>query len=60
MINDELLKWLLCDNRNPVEEKQLLASSFIYLFILTRLYSKSGKLIKKVKHIGLHFMTWQM
>ena len=30
MINDELLKWLLCDNRNPVEEKQLLASSFIY------------------------------
>ena len=31
MINTELLKWLLCDNRNPVEEeKQLLASNFTF------------------------------
>ena len=57
MINTELLKWLLCDNRNPVEEeKQLLASNFT--FFLEMVVLKISEITKESETaVRMHFIT---
>ena len=57
MINTELLKWLLCDNRNPVEEeKQLLASNFT--FFLEMVVLKISEITEESETaVQMHFIT---
>lgn len=57
MINTELLKWLLCDNRNPVEEeKQLLASSFT--FFVELVVRKISEITEESETaVRIHFIT---
>ena len=57
MINTELLKWLLCDNRNPVEEeKQLLASSFT--FFVELVVRKISEITEESETaVPIHFIT---
>ena len=57
MINTELLKWLLCDNRNPAEEeKQLLASSFT--FFVELVVRKISEITEESETaVRIHFIT---
>ena len=58
MINTELLKWLLCDNRNPVEEeKQLLASNFTF-FLEMKVVLKISEITEESETaVRMHFIT---